>query len=73
MNCIAMESVTTRFKEYDLKEIAEEYRAACGPGSEDILLPPRIGGSKVHLLTRIKNVKLTPVLEKILDSGLSGL
>ena len=71
MNCIAMDSVTTRFREYDLKEIADEYKAACGPESADVILPPKIGGSKVHLLIGIKNAKLTPVLERILDSGVA--
>ena len=66
MNCIAMDSVTTRFKEYNLKEIGDEYRATCGPDARDVILPPKIGGSKVHLLIGIKNAKLTPVLERIL-------
>ena len=41
-----MDSITTRFKEYDLKEISDEYRAACGPESKDVILPPKVGGSK---------------------------
>ena len=71
MNCIAMDSVTTRFKEYNLKEIGDEYREACGSDARDVILPPKIGGSKVHLLIGIKNAKLTPVLERILDSGVA--
>ena len=68
MNCISMESVTTKFREYDLQEINEEYRIAYG---DKLVLPERIGGSKVHLLIGIKNVHLTPILERVLDSGVA--
>ena len=71
MNCITMDSVTTRFKEYNLKEIGDEYKAVCGPDAKNVILPPKIGGSKVHLLIGIKNAKLSPVLERILDSGVA--
>ena len=71
MNCISMESVTTKFREYDLQNINEEYRLAYGSGAEKLILPERIGGTKVHLLIGIKNVHLTPVLERILDSGVA--
>ena len=68
LNCIAMESVTTTFKVYNLKESGDEYRVACGPDAKDVILPPKIGGSKAYLLIGIKKSKLTPVLERILDS-----
>ena len=71
MNCIGMNSVTTKFREYDLSTIAKEYRRECGPDSQDVILPEKIGGSKVHLLIGIKNMHLTPVLERILDSGVA--
>ena len=71
MNCISMESVTTKFREYDLQEINEEYRIAYGAGADKLVLPERIGGSKVHLLIGIKNVHLTPILERVLDSGVA--
>ena len=48
MNCIAMDSITTRFKEYNLKEIWNEFRTACSLKAKDVILPPKIGGSKVH-------------------------
>ena len=35
------------------------------------ILPPKVGGSKVHLLIGIKNAKLTPILERVLDSGVA--
>ena len=68
MNCIAMESVTPKFKEYDLSAIGEEYRKAVGPGVIQESLPQRIGVSKVHLLIGIKNARLTSTMERILDS-----
>ena len=72
MNCIGMDAVTTRFQEYNLEKINQEFRAEYGPGSEHLILPKKIGGTKVHLLIGIKNVLLTPVLERVLDSD-SGI
>ena len=69
MNCIGMDAVTTKFNEYDLMEIGKEYRKSLGPGQQDVILPNKIGGSKVHLLVGIKNANLNPVLEKVLESG----
>ena len=63
-----MDSVTTRFKEYNLKKIGDEYRALCDLDAKVVILPPKIVGSKVHLLIGINNTKLSPVLERILDS-----
>ena len=54
MNCISTESVTTKLKKYDLQKINEEYRLAYSPGAEELVLPERIGRSKVHLLIGIK-------------------
>ena len=71
MNCIGMDAVTTRFQEYNLEKINQEFRAEYGPGSEHLILPKKIGGTKVHLLIGIKNVLLTPVLERVLDSGIA--
>ena len=61
MNCIGMESVTTKFNEYDLSEICNEYRDSLAPHLRNIELPSKIGGSRVHLLIGIKNAFLTPV------------
>ena len=72
MNCIGMDAVTTRFQEYNLEKINQEFRAEYGPGSEHLILPKKIGGTKVHLLIGTKNVLLTPVLERVLDSD-SGI
>ena len=68
MNCIGMDAVTTKFNEYDLREIGKEYRKSLAPGQQDVILPTKIGGSKVHLLIGIKNANLIPVLEKVLES-----
>ena len=71
MNCIGMEAVTTKFREYNLAAIGKEYKLAYGPGADDVPLPKKIGGTKVHLLIGIKNALLTPVLERVLDSGVA--
>ena len=61
MNCISMDDVTTKFNEYDLTEINKECRKSLGSGQQNIILPTKIGGSKVHLLIGIKNTNLNPV------------
>ena len=71
MNCIGMESVTTKFREYDLSEICKEYLESLDPHLRNIVLPSKIGGSRVHLLIGIKNAFLNTVLEKVLDSGVA--
>ena len=71
MNCIGMESVTTKFREYDLSELCKEYLESLDPHLRNIVLPSKIGGSRVHLLIGIKNAFLNPVLEKVLDSGVA--
>ena len=42
-----------------------------GDKEKDVLLPPRVEGSKVHLLLGIKNTKLDPAPVKILPSGIA--
>ena len=37
---------------------------------KDVILPKRVGGSRVHLLLGIKNTHLDPVLVKVLSSGI---
>ena len=69
--CIGMSDVTAGFGSYDLSEIWEEYRDQVEPAEKDVLLPERVGGSKVHLLLGIKNNNLDPVLVKILPSGVA--
>jgi len=53
-----------------LEEICKEYRKSCNEGDSIEQLPPYIGGSPVHLLIGIKNTRLSPVLVKVLDSGI---
>ena len=69
--CIGMSDVTAGFGSYDLSEIREEYRDQAEPMEKDVLLPERVGGSKVQLLLGIKNTNLDPVLVKILPSGVA--
>ena len=71
MNCLGMDAVTTRFNEYDLTEICQEYRKTLRKSERDVILPEKIGGAKVHLLIGIKNANLTPVLDRILESGVA--
>ena len=71
MNCLGMDAVTARFNEYDLTEICQEYRKTLRKSERDVILPKKIGGSKVHLLIGIKNANLTPVLDRILESGVA--
>ena len=68
---IGMSDVTAGFGSYDLSEISEKYRDQAQPTEKDIILPERVGGSKVQLLLGIKNTKLNPVLVKILPSGVA--
>ena len=49
----------------------KEYRDQAGLEERNIILPERVGGSKVQLLLGIKNTKLDPVLVKILPSGVA--
>ena len=52
-------------------EIREEFKDQAEPAEKDVLLPERVGGSKVQLLLGIKNTNLDPVLVKILPSGVA--
>ena len=69
--CIGMSDVTAGFGSYDISEIREEYIDQAEPMEKDVLLPERVGGSKVQLLLGIKNTNLDPVLVKILPSGVA--
>ena len=69
--CVGMSDVTAGFGSYDLSEIAEEYRNQAEGEKKNVVLPERVGGSRVHLLLGIKNTNLDPVLVKILPSGVA--
>ena len=69
--CVGMNDVTAGFDSYDLPEIAEEYKNQAEGAEKDIVLPERVGGSRVHLLLGIKNTNLDPVLVKVLPSGIA--
>ena len=69
ITAVGMEKVTAGFREYNLKEIAQEFKAIASLTEMDYVLPKRVGGTKVHLLLGIKNTQIQPVLIKILPSG----
>ena len=69
--CVGMDDVTAGFGSYDLSDICQEYRDQAIDAGRDVILPPRVGGSRVHLLLGIKNTKLDPKLVKLLPSGIA--
>ena len=69
--CVGMSDVMASFGSYDLSEIAEEYRNQADEEDKNVVLPERVGGSRVHLLLGIKNTNLDPVLVKVLSSGIA--
>ena len=48
--CVGLSDVTAGFGSYDLSEISREYRDQCEPEQKDVILPMKVGGSKVQLL-----------------------
>ena len=64
-----MDSVTAGFGKYDLKEVIKEYRSSANPEELNDILPETVGGSRVHLLLGIKNMRIQPTLIKVLPSG----
>ena len=69
--CVGMDDVTGGFGVYDLSEICKEYKEQMGSEADDVILPQKVGGSRVHLLLGIKNTNLDPVLVKVLPSGVA--
>ncbi len=66
-----MDDVTGGFGTYELTEICQEYLDQAKDEEKDMVLPEKVGGSKVHLLLGIKNTNLDPVLIKVLPSGVA--
>ena len=57
-----MDTVKAKFRQYNLEEIATEYKETCVSDQEKwVILPSTNGGSDVHLLLSIKNTLLDPV------------
>ena len=54
--------------EYNLSEIALEFKETASPMEKDYILPETLCGSRVHLLLGIKNTRIQPVLVRILPS-----
>ena len=53
-----MENVTAGFGEYNLKEIAKEFRDTASPTELGYVLPETVGGTKVHLLLKTQRFNL---------------
>ena len=58
ITAVGMESVTAGSREYNLKNIAQAFRATASPAEMDYILPESAGGTKVHLLIGIKNTQI---------------
>ena len=66
ITAIGIESVTAGFGEYNLKDIAEEFKDNASPSEKEYVLPETVGGTKVHLLLGIKNTQIQPMLIRVL-------
>ena len=64
-----MENVTAGFGEYNLKEMAQEFRDSASPTELEYVLPETVGGTKVHLLLGIKTTWIQLTLLRVLPSG----
>ena len=69
ITAVGMENVTAGFGEYNLKEIAQEFRDTASLAELEYVLPETVGGTKVHLLLGIKNTRIQPTLIRVLPSG----
>ena len=64
-----MENVTAGFGEYNLKEIAQEFKETASLTELEYVLPETVGGTKVNLLLGIKNTRIQQTLLRVLPSG----
>ena len=55
ITAVGMENVTAGIGDYNLKEIAQEFKESASPTELEYVLPETVGGTKVHLLIGIKN------------------
>ena len=69
ITAVGMDKVTARFGEYNLKEVAQEFKATATATEMEYILPEKVGGTKVHLLLGIKIPQIQSVLIKVLLSG----
>ena len=51
-----MTNVTAEFGQYELGEIGEKFRSIANITEKNYILPKTVGGAKVHLLLRVKNI-----------------
>ena len=68
---VGMDSVTSKFKKYDLSEICSKHIFQSDPNHSVPSLPKYVGGSGVLLLLGIKNTNLYPVWIKTLPCGVA--
>ena len=57
------------FEEYGLEEIGKEFIFSATGLEKNYILPKTVGGSKVHLLLGVKNIRIQPLLLQVLSSG----
>ena len=69
ITAVGMENVTAGFGEYNLKEIAQEFRDTASPTEMEYVLPETVGRTKIHLHLGIKNTRIQQVLIRVLPSG----
>ena len=69
ITAVGMDKVTAGFGEYNLKGVAQEFKATATILEMEYVLPEKVGVTKVHLLLCIKNTRIQPVLIKFLPSG----
>ena len=62
INCVGIDSTSSKFNKFNLTEISREYRHYTGDKKNQTLLPEYIRGSEVNLLLGIQNTKIQPNL-----------
>ena len=70
INCIGIDSITTKFKKYDLSHIRSEYLNHNNLPNPTEALPEYSGGTDVDLLLGMKNINVQPTLLQVLPSGI---
>ena len=65
-----MKSVTSKFGEYGLEEVAKEFVSSASKLEKEYILPKMVGGLKVNLHLGVKNTRIQPTLLEVLSSGI---
>ena len=69
IRAVGMDNVTSEFAEYALNEIGKDFISSSTEQEKDYILPKTVGGSKVYLLLGVRNMRIQPVLLRVLSSG----